>query len=125
MGLQYIKRQAQPIATVRRGVQAAFLALNAWIGVQFYLWVRYFESGGAAVYVPRPPGVEGLLTTIRISIAGNGVIIDADITRRSGNAKMDDSAMQAVRSVKPGPLPEGVRAPYALDVEFDASGVSV
>ncbi|MEZ5289878.1 MAG: 4Fe-4S binding protein [Vicinamibacterales bacterium] len=61
MGLQYIKRQAQPIATVRRGVQAAFLALNAWIGVQFYLWVRYFESGGAAVYVPRPPGVEGWL----------------------------------------------------------------
>ena len=73
----------------------------------------------------RPPGVEGLLTTIRISIAGNGVIVDADITRRSGNAKMDDSAMQAVRSVRPGPLPEGVRAPYALDVEFDASGVSV
>ena len=27
MGRQYIKRQAQPIATVRRGVQAAFLAL--------------------------------------------------------------------------------------------------
>ena len=61
MGLQYIKRQAQPIATVRRGVQAAFLALNAWIGVQFYLWVGYFESGGATVYVPRPPGVEGWL----------------------------------------------------------------
>jgi polyferredoxin len=61
MGRQYIKRQAQPIATVRRGVQAAFLALNVWIGVQFYLWVRYFESGGTAVYVPRPPGVEGWL----------------------------------------------------------------
>ena len=61
MGLQYTKRPSQPIGTVRRGVQAAFLALNAWIGVQFYLWVRYFESGGTAVYVPRPPGVEGWL----------------------------------------------------------------
>lgn len=46
---------------LRRAVQAAFLLLNIWIGVQFYLWVRYYESGGATVKVSRPPGVEGWL----------------------------------------------------------------
>src|SRR5215469_18808201 len=46
---------------VRRTVQWLFLALNAWIGLQFFLWVRYFERGGNAVYVARPAGVEGWL----------------------------------------------------------------
>ena len=46
---------------LRRGFQAAFFALNAWIGVEFYLFVRYYESGGASVYANRPPGVEGWL----------------------------------------------------------------
>jgi len=46
---------------VRRAVQFAFLLLNAAIGVQFVLWVRYFESGGAAHYFERPAGVDGWL----------------------------------------------------------------
>jgi polyferredoxin len=46
---------------LRRGVQLLFLALNVWIAVQFYLWVRHHETGGAGVWVPRPPGVEGWL----------------------------------------------------------------
>lgn len=46
---------------LRRAVQFAFSALNAWLGIQFYLWVRYFESGGHSVYVSRPAGVEGWL----------------------------------------------------------------
>ncbi|HVZ82955.1 MAG TPA: 4Fe-4S binding protein [Terracidiphilus sp.] len=46
---------------VRHAVQAAFLALNALIALQFYLWVRYFERGGEGLYVPRPAGVEGWL----------------------------------------------------------------
>ncbi len=45
----------------RRIVQLVFLALNAWIGLQFYLWVRYYEHGGQTLYVPRPAGVEGWL----------------------------------------------------------------
>ena len=32
--------------TLRRTIQFAFLLLNLWIGVQFYLFVRYYESGG-------------------------------------------------------------------------------
>lgn len=47
--------------SLRRAAQAAFLALNAWIGVEFYLWVRYYETGGASVYASRPAGVEGWL----------------------------------------------------------------
>lgn len=46
---------------VRRVVQFAFLALNAWIGVQFILWVRFYESQGSAGYVDRPAGVDGWL----------------------------------------------------------------
>ena len=46
---------------MRLGVQLFLVALNAWIGVQFYLWVRWAESGGRALEVSRPAGVEGWL----------------------------------------------------------------
>lgn len=45
----------------RRGVQVAFLLLNVAIGVQFWRFVRHFETGGQAPAVARPPGVEGWL----------------------------------------------------------------
>lgn len=46
---------------IRHWVQGLFLALNGWLGLQFYLWVRYFERGGTGLYVPRPAGAEGYL----------------------------------------------------------------
>ncbi len=46
---------------IRRTVQIAFLLLNVAIGVQFYLWVHYYETGGATAAVSRPAGVEGWL----------------------------------------------------------------
>jgi polyferredoxin len=46
---------------IRRTMQAVFLVLNAWLGLQFVLWVRYFERGGEGLYLPRPAGVEGWL----------------------------------------------------------------
>lgn len=45
---------------VRRSVQALFLLLNLWIGVQFYLFVRQFETQHGGSW-PRPAGVEGWL----------------------------------------------------------------
>jgi polyferredoxin len=42
-------------------VQSLFVALNLWIGLQFYLWVRWAESGGQKLEVSRPAGVEGWL----------------------------------------------------------------
>jgi polyferredoxin len=46
---------------LRLGFQTAFVGLNVWMGVQFYLWVRYFETTGGSRYVNRPAGVEGWL----------------------------------------------------------------
>ncbi len=46
---------------LRHGVQLAFVLLNAWLGIQFYLWVRFFERGGVGLDVPRPAGAEGWL----------------------------------------------------------------
>jgi polyferredoxin len=45
----------------RRALQIAFLVLNVAIGVQFWAFVRHFETGGATPFVARPPGVEGWL----------------------------------------------------------------
>ncbi len=49
---------SQPL---RLAFQLAFLLLNAAIGLQFYLFTRYCESGGRAVRVTRPAGVDGWL----------------------------------------------------------------
>ena len=39
--------------SLRFGVQLFLVALNVWIGVQFYLWVRWAESGGRTLEVSR------------------------------------------------------------------------
>lgn len=46
---------------LRHVIQAGFVLLNAWLGVQFYLWVRFFERGGVGLRVSRPAGAEGWL----------------------------------------------------------------
>lgn len=46
---------------LRRAVQLLFLALNVWIGIQFCVFVRFYESGGRTAWAERPPGVEGWL----------------------------------------------------------------
>jgi polyferredoxin len=56
------KRRVQNRSQLLRwGFQSAFLLLNIWVGVAFYLFVRHYETGGAATWVARPPGVEGWL----------------------------------------------------------------
>ncbi len=45
----------------RLTIQLLFLGLNVWIGAEFYLFVRFYETGGRGVWVARPPGVEGWL----------------------------------------------------------------
>jgi polyferredoxin len=46
---------------VRHIVQWAFVALNLWLGLEFFLWARYFERGGVGTFVARPSGAEGWL----------------------------------------------------------------
>ena len=41
---------------LRLASQLSFLFLNVWIGVQFFFWVRFYESGGSASAVSRPAG---------------------------------------------------------------------
>ena len=57
----FVKTDQSSAPRLRRWFQAAFLILNIWIGVEFYLFVRYYESGGGTPWVPRPAGVEGWL----------------------------------------------------------------
>ena len=46
---------------LRRALQFGFLALNLWIAIEFYRFVRYYETGGRSGFAVRPPGVEGWL----------------------------------------------------------------
>jgi len=60
------KRLIRRLATdnsqrLRHTIQMAFVLLNAWLGIQFYLWVRFFERGGVGLEVARPAGAEGWL----------------------------------------------------------------
>ncbi len=42
-------------------VQGLFVALNVFLCVQFYFFVRYFETGATGPHVSRPAGVDGWL----------------------------------------------------------------
>jgi Pyruvate/2-oxoacid:ferredoxin oxidoreductase delta subunit len=47
--------------TLRTAIQAAFVLLCVWIGVEFHLFMEWGTSRGAAPFFERPPGVEGFL----------------------------------------------------------------
>ena len=46
---------------LRSTVQAAFALLCIWIGIEFYLFVKWGTSSGAEAFINRPPGVDGFL----------------------------------------------------------------
>jgi hypothetical protein len=54
----YTRRRGDVSQQVRFGVQLAFLLIAVWVGAQFYLWVRHYETAGSTLKVSRPPGVE-------------------------------------------------------------------
>lgn len=56
-----IRRLLEKPGSWRALVQGGFLLWTIFIGVQFALFVRHFESGGAEPAYVRPPGVEGFL----------------------------------------------------------------
>jgi polyferredoxin len=57
----FTRRRGDVSQQVRFGVQIVFGAIAVWVGVQFVMWVRYFESGGTTLRVERPDGVEAWL----------------------------------------------------------------
>lgn len=50
-----------PFTTPSEELPGRVPALNLWLGVKFYFWVRQFETGVFDVNLRRPPGVEGWL----------------------------------------------------------------
>ena len=57
----YARRREDRSQQIRLTVQLAFGGIAVAVGVQFYLWVRYFEAAGRTLRVARPPGVEAWL----------------------------------------------------------------
>jgi polyferredoxin len=57
----FTRRHGDPSQRVRFVVQTFFAAIALWVGAQFVLWVRYYESGGTTIRVERPDGVEAWL----------------------------------------------------------------
>jgi len=58
---QFLWRLREDSQFLRSTIQAAFVLLCLWIGIEFYLFVKWGLSGGAAPFVERPPGAEGFL----------------------------------------------------------------
>ncbi len=58
---RFIWRLKEDSQFLRQTVQLAFVLLCIWIGIEFYLFVKWGMSGGEAWFVPRPPGAEGFL----------------------------------------------------------------
>ncbi len=56
-----IRNTEKPIQKYRFLVQILFALMCIWIGYEFYLFVRYLETGGTVSYINRPPGVDGFL----------------------------------------------------------------
>jgi len=56
-----VKNTEKPIQKYRFIIQVFFAALCIWIGIEFYFFINYLESGGAVAYTERPPGVDGFL----------------------------------------------------------------
>jgi len=56
-----IRNQEKSIQKYRFIIQSLFALLCIWIGIDFYLFAHYLQSGGSAQFYSRPPGVDGFL----------------------------------------------------------------
>jgi polyferredoxin len=56
-----IRNGERPIQKYRFLIQVLFALLCIWIGVEFYLFTKFLETGGTTTFYSRPPGVDGFL----------------------------------------------------------------
>jgi polyferredoxin len=56
-----VRNNEKGIQNIRFLVQALFALLCIWIGIEFYGFIQYLESGGIDQFVERPPGADGFL----------------------------------------------------------------
>ena len=61
MAKEYIRNNEKPIQKYRLIVQALFVLICLWIGIEFYFFVEFLESNGTSTFVERPPGAEAFL----------------------------------------------------------------
>lgn len=47
--------------TWRKATQLLLLAMNIYIAITFWYWVRYYETASSTTFVARPGGIEGWL----------------------------------------------------------------
>lgn len=57
----FTRRRGDLSQQVRLASQVVFALIALGVGLQFHLWVRYYETGGASIRVARPDGVEAWL----------------------------------------------------------------
>jgi polyferredoxin len=58
---RFVWRLKEDSQFLRQTVQFAFVLLCIWIGIEFYIFVKWGMSGGISEFVARPPGAEGFL----------------------------------------------------------------
>jgi polyferredoxin len=58
---KFERNKEKPVQKYRFYIQSAIVLICIWIGVEFYLFANYLQSGGAAAFHERPPGAEGFL----------------------------------------------------------------
>ena len=57
----FTRRRGDRSQQIRFAAQIGFGGIAVWVGIQFVLWVRYFENNGTTMKVARPDGVEAWL----------------------------------------------------------------
>jgi len=56
-----VRNQEGSIQKYRFLVQSLFAALCLWIGIEFFIFIQFLESGGMTTFYTRSPGVDGFL----------------------------------------------------------------
>jgi protein TonB len=77
---------------------------------------------GAGVYAAlarhKPRAVERGSTTVTFQIGGSGVLSNVRVGQSSGNARLDQMALQMVRDAAPFPPPPSGASFYTIQIDF-------
>src|SRR5262245_14767444 len=57
----FTRRRDDLSQQIRLAIQLSFALITLRVGLQFYLWVRYYETAGRSLRVDRPDGIEAWL----------------------------------------------------------------
>jgi protein TonB len=72
----------------------------------------------AALARHKPTAVQRGSTTVAFEIGGSGVLGDVRVRQSSGNARLDQMALQMVHDVAPFPPPPSGASSYTIQIDF-------